>query len=129
MRLAAATSIDAYNSFNKEIASARQILGTNPDLPLPIGVSFLCWYLDKDEEAGKRLVRAALDEHVKAVWFAFGQGLEKWIKFVRDHDAANDRKTIIFVQLGTASKIQVAIRDWKVDIVVAQGSSHLLSLS
>ncbi|KAF7771037.1 hypothetical protein Agabi119p4_7011 [Agaricus bisporus var. burnettii] len=50
------------------------------------------------------------------------EDLEKWIKFVRDYDAANNRKTIIIVQLSTVAKIQVAIRDWKVDIVVAQGN-------
>jgi nitronate monooxygenase len=125
MRLAPFTPIDSHDFFKKEIASVRRVLGVNPGLPLPIGAGFLCWRLDKDEEAGKQLVRAALDEHVKAVWFAFGQDLEKWIKFVRDHDAFSGSKTIIIVLLGTVSKIQAAIQDWKVDIVVAQGSLHL----
>ncbi|XP_006462105.1 hypothetical protein AGABI2DRAFT_136944 [Agaricus bisporus var. bisporus H97] len=118
----ASTSTDSYNSFKGEIASARELLGTTAGLPLPIGVGFLGWLLDKDEEGGKRLLMAALDEPVKSVWFSFGQDLEKWIKFVRDYDAANNRKTIIIVQLSTVAKIQVAIRDWKVDIVVAQGN-------
>lgn len=105
----------------QEIESARQALGTDPKSPVQIGVGFLCWLLEKDEPQGEKLLKAALDRHVAAIWLSFGAKLPKWIQFVRDHNAANGRRTLIFVQLASLEDALVAIRDWKVDVIVAQG--------
>ncbi|KXN89375.1 Nitronate monooxygenase [Leucoagaricus sp. SymC.cos] len=104
-----------------EIEVARRILGLNPQSQLPIGVGFLCWRLERDEEQGKRELNVALNNHVAAVWLSFSERLPKWIQLVRDHDAANEKKTLIFVQVPSVEDALVAIHDWKVDVIVAQG--------
>ncbi len=90
-------------------------------MPLQIGVGFLCWYLEKNEPQGEKLIRVALDNRVTAIWLAFGNNLPKWIQLVRDYDATNGIKTLIFVQLSSVEDARVAIHDWKVDVIVAQG--------
>jgi nitronate monooxygenase len=105
----------------KEIEVARRVLGAAPQAPLQIGVGFLCWRLELDEARGERELKTALDNRVAAVWLSFGEKLPKWIQFVREHDAANGQKTIIFIQSSSVEDALVAIRDWKVDVIVAQG--------
>ncbi|KAJ3569041.1 hypothetical protein NP233_g5317 [Leucocoprinus birnbaumii] len=104
----------------KEIEVARQAFGSDSQLPLRIGVGFLCWRLERDEAQGEKELNVALDSHVTAIWLSFGEKLPKWIQQVRDHDRANGRKTIIFVQVPSAEDALVASRDWKVDVIVAQ---------
>lgn len=105
----------------EEIDVARRTLGIDSQSPLPIGVGFLCWKLELDAVRGERKLKTALDNHVVAVWFSFGENLPKWIQFVRDHDRANGAQTIIFVQVSSVGDALVAIHDWKVDVIVAQG--------
>jgi nitronate monooxygenase len=67
---------------------------------------------------------AALENQVKAVWFAFGADLGRWVQSVRDYDRkVKKEKTIVFVQISTVDEALVAINDWKVDVLVAQGIS------
>jgi nitronate monooxygenase len=81
----------------------------------------LCWLLERDEIRGEKELRVALNNHVIAIWLSFGAKLPKWIQLIRDHDTANGKKTIIFVQVPSVEDALVAIRDWEVDVIVAQG--------
>jgi len=112
---------DTTARVEQEIETARQALGIDRHSPLRIGVGYLCWCLEKDEPQGEKLVRVALDNRVTAIWLAFGSNLPKWIQLVRDYDATNSTKTLIFVQLSSVEDARVAIHDWKVDVIVAQG--------
>ncbi|KAJ7208470.1 NPD-domain-containing protein [Mycena rebaudengoi] len=69
------------------------------------------------------LLPIALEHNVQGVWFAFGERLGDWIQFVRDHDQrmGKEQKTLIFVQVSTVEEALIAIKEWKVDCVVAQG--------
>jgi nitronate monooxygenase len=97
------------------------VLGTDKDSPLQIGVGFIGWILEQDEETARKALELTLDKGVRVIWFAFGNDLYKWIKFVRKYDSDHDRKTLIFTQLALPDDIQTAIHDWKVDAIVAQG--------
>lgn len=112
---------DTTQQVEQEIETARQALEIDRHSPLRIGVGYLCWCLEKDEPQGEKLVRVALDNRVTAIWLAFGSNLPKWVQFVRDYDATNGTKTLIFVQLSSVKDARVAIHDWKVDAIVAQG--------
>lgn len=105
----------------EELEVARRTLGADSQSPLQIGVGFLCWRLERDETQGEKELKTALDNRVAAVWFSFGEKLPHWIQFVRDHDEANGKKTVIFVQIPSVEDALVAIRDWKVDVIVTQG--------
>ena len=65
---------------------------------------------------------------MEAVWFSFGNQLARWVQFVRDHDqkAGNEHKTIVFVQISSLEEALVAINNWKVDVVVAQGKPYVV---
>jgi len=67
------------------------------------------------------LLNIALENNIKAIWFAFGNEIDRWVNFVRDHDRKNGKKTIVFVQVSSVELTLVAIHDWKVDVIVAQG--------
>jgi hypothetical protein len=67
------------------------------------------------------LLNIALESNIKAIWFAFGNEIDRWVNFVRDHDRKNGKKTIVFVQISSVELTLVAIHDWKVDVIVAQG--------
>lgn len=108
------------DELKKEFDLARSGLNLPQDSPLPIGVGFLCWQLDTDIKHGKDLITFALDHKVKAIWFAFGD-IHKWIRFVRDYDQSHGSSTIIFVQVGTVAEALLAVKEWNIDILVAQG--------
>lgn len=99
----------------------RQALGTGHSSTLKVGAGFIGWLLDSDEQNGEKVIKTALDNHVAAIWLAFGNNLLKWIQFIRNYDSTNNRETIIFVQLGSVEDAKIAIYDWKVDVIVAQG--------
>lgn len=73
-------------------------------------------------------LQAALDAHVRAIWFSFGNDLKRWIDVVREHDRAvgnNDEKnnrTLIFVQVGSVEQARVAVEQWRVDVLAVQGT-------
>jgi nitronate monooxygenase len=109
-----------------ELSCARALLQSDSELslPLPIGVGFLGWSLELPNSSDVDLLTVALENRVKAVWFAFGDHTSRWVQFVRDHDqkAGGDCKTVVFVQISSLDEAHVAIRDWRVDVIVAQGS-------
>ncbi|KAG2150218.1 2-nitropropane dioxygenase [Suillus bovinus] len=107
----------------EELSLARAQLLLSPTDPLPIGVGYLAWQLDKDP-CGVGLLDISLSNKVKAIWLAFGNNIGRWIEHVRSYDASSgrDQKTLIFVQVSSAKEALIAIQDWKVDVLVAQGS-------
>ncbi|KAI6044202.1 2-nitropropane dioxygenase [Pisolithus marmoratus] len=111
-------------SLRKELALARGILNLSASDRLPVGVGYLAWKLEKstDAEAEEMLV-AALDNHVQAIWLAFGAHIDKWIRYIRTYDENNRRidPTLIFVQVSSVEVAVVAVKNWKVDVLVAQG--------
>ncbi|KAJ7173849.1 2-nitropropane dioxygenase [Mycena filopes] len=130
------------DDFTKQFAIARSSFQTadsvhSPATQFPIGVGYLAWQLEQPESTLVDLLPVALDHNVQAVWFAFGENLAQWIQFVRDHDkrSGNGKKTLIFVQISTVKEAVIAVNEWKVDCVVAQGvesgghgASHALPL-
>ncbi|KAJ7695146.1 2-nitropropane dioxygenase [Mycena rosella] len=114
------TSLD---EFKQQLSLARSALRAPPPNQFPVGVGYLAWQLEKPNSSLVDLLPIALEHNVQAVWFAFGEDLGRWIQFVRDHDKrmGKDKKTIIFVQISTVKEALVAVNEWKVDCIVAQG--------
>ncbi|KAJ7272945.1 2-nitropropane dioxygenase [Mycena rebaudengoi] len=88
--------------------------------PVPVGIGFLGWVLDKTEKSDDPRLLAVLDELPAAVWFAFGDDLGKYIAQVHDHDKKHGRKTFIFVMVNSVA----AAREFapQVDCLVVQGN-------
>ncbi|KAF9245316.1 2-nitropropane dioxygenase [Melanogaster broomeanus] len=107
-----------------ELSLARGILQLAASEPLPIGVGYLGWQLEKSTAKAEVMLSAALDNHVQAIWLAFGNNLGQWIKYIRDYDAEHKRSraTIVFLQVSSVEEALVAIHDWRVDVLVAQGN-------
>jgi nitronate monooxygenase len=106
-----------------ELALARRSLNLASGDPLPIGVGYIAWLLERDPPLGETLLEIALAEKVQAVWFAFGRDIKRWVKFVHDFDAARSipHKTLVFTQVTSVEEAQSAVLDWKTDILVVQG--------
>ncbi|KZT56806.1 inosine monophosphate dehydrogenase [Calocera cornea HHB12733] len=111
-------------SFQADFERARQRLGTPAGQPLPIGVGALGWLLDAPPFGVADMLKWAVMQGVKAVWLSFGDDLGKWVQFVREADTerGDGRKTLIAIQLGTVEQAKQAVEEWKVDIVIAQGT-------
>ncbi|KAF9221412.1 2-nitropropane dioxygenase [Gyrodon lividus] len=111
-------------SLSDELSLAREILQLAASEPLPIGVGFLGWQLDKSTTKPEAMLSTALGNRVQAIWLAFGNNLGHWIKYIRDYDAENkrSRSTTVFVQVPSVEEALVAIHKWKVDVLVAQGN-------
>ncbi|EJU03899.1 inosine monophosphate dehydrogenase [Dacryopinax primogenitus] len=109
--------------FQADFALARERLGTPEGEVLPIGVGVIGWMLDAPIGV-KEMLKWAIMQGVKAVWLSFGEDIGKWVQFVReaDEERGDGRKTLVAVQLGTVQQMKVAAEEWKVDIIVAQGS-------
>jgi len=107
-----------------ELSLARGLLHLAPSDPLPIGVGYLGWQLEEPTAKPEVLLSAALDNHVHAIWLAFGNDPKEWIKFIRNYDAEHKRvrQTTIFVPVSSAEEALVASNEWGVDVLVAQGN-------
>lgn len=107
----------------EEVALARAQLHISETDPLPIGVGYLAWQLEKDLSSATDLLNAALSNRVQAIWLAFGNNIGRWIEYVRSYDAISGRnqRTLIFVQVSSVEEARTAIQDWKVDVLIAQG--------
>ncbi|KAJ3510508.1 hypothetical protein NLJ89_g4631 [Agrocybe chaxingu] len=109
----------------RELGIARQLLQhTDHDAPLPIGVGFLAWQLEKSPDRAEQLLSIVLEHRVQAVWLAFGQDLGRWADYVRIHDenAGSAKAVKIFVQLSTVEQAHWAVKECKADVIVAQGN-------
>lgn len=100
--------------------TARSLLQVNSHSPLPIGIGYLGWQLEKPNTPAHELLSVALDNNVQAVWLSFGAELQRWIKFIRDAESKSGA-TKIFVQVTSVEEALVAVHDWKADVIVAQG--------
>ncbi|ETW78949.1 hypothetical protein HETIRDRAFT_420140 [Heterobasidion irregulare TC 32-1] len=109
-------------NFRSQIALVRSLLNL-PSGPLPIGASFLGWVLDRPESKSVEILHEALNIGVRAIWLSFGNDLGHWVDVVRSHDqkAGRDSKTLIFIQVNSAEQALTAVRDWKADVLIAQG--------
>ncbi|RDB20877.1 Nitronate monooxygenase [Hypsizygus marmoreus] len=111
----------SIEKFRSEVALARSILKVQPQLPLPIGIGYLGWQLELPNAPAEECLSAALDENVQAIWLSFGKRLHQWIKYIRDHERSAGA-TKVFVQVTSVEEALVAVNDWKVDVVIAQGT-------
>ncbi|KAM6496885.1 2-nitropropane dioxygenase [Amanita muscaria] len=119
-----AAGYDSPDNVVKEIDIARSHLsGSCTTDRLPIGVGFLGWQLEKSTSRANELLSIALDNHVQAIWLAFGQELGQHIQFIRDYEnnLGRDTKVAIFIQTSFLDDAIVAAREWKVDVIVVQG--------
>ncbi|KIJ62004.1 hypothetical protein HYDPIDRAFT_176760 [Hydnomerulius pinastri MD-312] len=119
-----ATGYISVERLVNELSLVRGMLNLAPSEPLPIGVGYLGWQLEESTASAEALLSAALDNHVQAIWLAFGNNLYQWITYIRSYDAEHKRSppTTIFVQVASAKDALVAIHDWKIDVLVAQGN-------
>ncbi|TEB36487.1 2-nitropropane dioxygenase [Coprinellus micaceus] len=108
----------------KELIAVRQLL----DLPrdanvLPIGVGFLGWILDQKEALSKEeLIPLIFEYRVQAIWLSFGTRLGSWIEYVRSLTQKTGHNIQVFVQVSSLDEAQTAIKEWKADVIVAQGT-------
>ncbi|KAI0741452.1 2-nitropropane dioxygenase [Daedaleopsis nitida] len=108
----------------EDLALARKSFPELGDRPLPIGVGFIAWMLDADEQAAKQLVDVALESNVQAIWLAFGNDVHRWIQYARNssaHASFTDRP-LVFVQVTSVEEALLAANEWKADVIVAQGN-------
>ncbi|KAJ6589400.1 2-nitropropane dioxygenase [Mycena capillaripes] len=111
---------DSTALLKEKIQKIRTALDVAPGTPVPLAIGFIGWILDMTEMSDDPRLLAILDELPTAIWFAFGQDLEKYIDRVHEHDKKSDRKTFIFVQVGS---VEAALRYAPVcDCLVVQGT-------
>jgi len=103
------------------LQTVRTVLKLSPGVPVPVGVGFIGWILEKTETSDDPRIAAILDELPVALWFAFGTDLGKYVAQVRAHDAKRAHKTLIFVIINSVEDALRAANEWKVDVLVAQG--------
>ncbi|KAJ6556152.1 hypothetical protein B0H19DRAFT_1262251 [Mycena capillaripes] len=108
---------DTVDVLKQEVKTFTDIVKPSAAEQLPCGVGFLGWYLEAGHED---LVIAALDLKVKAVFFAFSDHMDRWVKFVRSYDQASGRKTVIFIVVHNGPQAAAAAASGA-DVVVAQG--------
>ncbi|KAJ7691764.1 hypothetical protein B0H17DRAFT_1062597 [Mycena rosella] len=108
---------DTVDVLKKEVQAFKDIINPPPSQQVPVGVGFLAWHLEAGHED---LLACALDLNVKAVCFAFGDHMDRWVKFVQGQDHASGRRTIIFVMVHSAEHA-AAVAKLRVDVVIAQG--------
>lgn len=87
---------------------------------LPIGVGYLAWKLDQDETAARKMLDAALDAGVQAIWLSFGASLGRWVEYVRARDSAGS-KTLVFILVNSVEEALAAVNELRADVLVAQG--------
>ncbi|KAF8316762.1 inosine monophosphate dehydrogenase [Clavulina sp. PMI_390] len=109
----------------KELDIAKSALQTRPatsPTPLPIGVGFFGFELDKQAHT-VQMLDMMLQEPVQAIWLSFGVDLGKWIKYIRDSEKSRSAgRTVIFVQLPTSTDAKKASLEWDIDVIVLQGA-------
>ena len=81
--------------------------------------------MDSKEDEYKQLIDVALENGVQAIWLAFGTDLHRWVQYIRNSKASAlpAHKPLIFVQVTSVEEALQAANDWKVDVIVVQGTS------
>ncbi|KAI0331488.1 NPD-domain-containing protein [Cubamyces sp. BRFM 1775] len=112
------------DSLREDLAFARASFPDLGDRPLPIGFGFIGWLLDANEEQSKQLIDIALEANVQALWLAFGVDLHRWLEYIRTSpaNARATHKPLIFLQATSLDEALVAVNEWKVDVIIAQGN-------
>ncbi len=64
----------------EKLQTVRKKLSIPPNRPLPIGIGFIGWLLDKPTT--EKRIEAALDQFPTAIWFSFGDDLGKYVEQV-----------------------------------------------
>ncbi|KAG6811124.1 hypothetical protein H0H92_008857 [Tricholoma furcatifolium] len=116
-----AIGFSSSEEIKSRFQTIRRKLSLPQDAPVPIGIGFIGWVLDKTEVSDDPRIEAALKEKPVAIWFAFGEDLGKYIAQVRAFDAKREHKTTIFVMVNSVEDALQAANEWKVDVIVAQG--------
>ncbi|GJJ11171.1 hypothetical protein Clacol_005403 [Clathrus columnatus] len=117
------TAMNDPASFSKELDTARSLLGVvDPDAPLPLGVGYLGWLLEKGDRT-QQLLNIGLEKRVQSVWLSFGSNLGKWVEYVRQYDSqrTTEHKTLIWIVASSLEEATRAVNEWKPDVLVVQG--------
>ena len=114
----------------EDLAFVRRSFPELGNKPLPIGIGFIAWLLDTKPEAAKELIDIVLENHVQALWLAFGEDVGRWVDYARTSPAAVGaaHKPLLFVQVTSVEEALVALKNWKADVIVAQGTLNKLHL-
>ncbi|KAG6915436.1 hypothetical protein DXG01_011466 [Tephrocybe rancida] len=113
---------DSSQQLRDKLRSVRTALDLPSHTPLPVGVGFLGFLLDKTEASGDPRLPVVLEELPKAIWFAFGGDLGRHIAQVRAYDLKREHKTAVFVIVNSVQEALLATNQWKVDALVVQGN-------
>ncbi|KAF5371387.1 hypothetical protein D9615_009693 [Tricholomella constricta] len=113
---------DTSQQLRDGLRSIRKTLDIPSGAPVPAGVGFLGWILDRTEVSDDPRIPAYLEEMPAAIWFAFGTDLGKYITQVRAYDAKREHKTLVFVIVNSVEEALRATNEWKVDVLVVQGN-------
>lgn len=113
------SAFDGSAVVTEKLQTVRKKLSIPPNKPLPIGIGFIGWILDKPTT--ERRIEAALDELPAAIWFSFGDDLGQYVAQVRAYEANRDHKTLVFVVVNSVADALRATNEWKVDALIVQG--------
>lgn len=116
-------ALESPEQMRATLQTLRKRLSVPPGSPLPFGIGFLAWLLDRTEATEEPRLPAVLEEKPKAIWFAFGEDLGKYVRQVRELEAKREHKTLVFVCVNSVQEARVAVEECKVDVLVAQGLS------
>ncbi|KAI1796576.1 2-nitropropane dioxygenase [Ganoderma leucocontextum] len=111
-------------SLRQDFAFIRNSFPELGNKPLPVGYGFIGWLLDKNEDAAKQMIDIVIENDVQAIWLAFGNDIHRWVDYVRTSpaNARAHHKPLIFIQVTSVDEALVAANEWKVDVIVAQGT-------
>lgn len=113
---------EPVEKLRRELAAARQLLDPPRDAVLPIGVGFIGWIIDQNETLSKEeLLPLIFEYRVQAIWLSFGTRLGSWVEYVRSMAQETGHDIKVFVQVSSLDQAQTAIKEWKADVIVAQG--------
>ncbi|KAG6864892.1 hypothetical protein C0991_006507 [Blastosporella zonata] len=110
---------DSSQRLRDGLRSVRDALNLPSHAPVPAGVGFLGFLLDKTEASNDPRLPAVLEELPMAIWFAFGGDLGRHITQVRAYDSKREHKTAIFVMVNSVEEALIATNEWKADVLVA----------
>ena len=126
--LTIARGYGTVDQLKAEVDIARSLLKVTSQSTLPIGIGYLCWRLELPGVKALDYLDVALDSKVQAVWLSFGERIADWIAHIREKESTPGA-TKIFVQVSTVEQALTALKDWKADVIVAQGLPFLFLFS
>ncbi|KAG6855884.1 hypothetical protein H0H87_009707 [Tephrocybe sp. NHM501043] len=88
---------DSSEQLRDGLRFVRAALKIPSGVPVPAGVGFLGFLLDKTEASDDPRIPAVLEEMPMGIWFAFGGDIGKHIAYVRAYDSKREHKTAVFV--------------------------------